>query len=285
MKEQTSKTSELTFMNLLEKRWHDNTCVCVGLDPVYDRLPASVRRDVSPEDAFFAFNRAIIDATHDLVCAYKPNSAFYEALADSGIRALMKTVTYIKQTYPHIPVILDAKRADIGNTNHGYVQSAFDTIGADAVTVHPYLGKEALAPFLARKDRGILVLVKTSNPGSDEFQNLLIGQEPLYQIVARHVAENWNAHGNCALVVGATYPSELKQVRTIVGDMPILIPGIGAQGGDIAATVAAGKDSRGQGMIINSARDILYASSGENFAQAAREATQRLRDRINSYRP
>ena len=284
MQEQIPNTSELSFMNLLEKRWHDNTSVCVGLDPVYDRLPLTVRQDVSPEDALFAFNRAIIDATHDLVCAYKPNSAFYEALADSGIRALMKTVTYIKQTYPLIPVILDAKRADIGNTNSGYVQAAFNTIGADAITVHPYLGKEALAPFLARKDKGIIVLVKTSNPGSDEFQNLLVGQEPLYQIVARHIAENWNTHGNCALVVGATYPSELKQVRAIVGDMPILIPGIGAQGGDIAATVAAGKDSRGQGMIINSARDILYASEGENFAQAARAATQRLSDTINSYR-
>ncbi len=279
-------TSETTFMTLLEQRWNDNTCVCVGLDPVYNRLPTIVRQDVSPEDAFFVFNCAIIDATHDLVCAYKPNSAFYEALGDGGIQALTKTVTYIKQIYPHIPVILDAKRADIGNTNSGYIQAAFDIICADAITVHPYLGQEALAPFLVRKDKGIIVLVKTSNPGSDEFQNLLVGdkQEPLYQVVARHIAENWNTHGNCALVVGATYPSELKQVRAIVGDMPILIPGIGAQGGDISSTVAAGKDSRGQGMIINSSRDILFASNNENFAQAAREATQNLRDRINSYR-
>ena len=284
MKEHIPHPSESTFMSMLEKRWHDNTCVCVGLDPVYEQLPVHVRQDVSPEDAFLAFNRAIIDATHDLVCAYKPNSAFYEALGDNGIRALMKTVAYIKHAYPHMPVILDAKRADIGNTNHGYVQGAFDAIGADAITVHPYLGKEALAPFLARKDKGILVLVKTSNPGSDEFQNVLVGQEPLYQIVARHVAEHWNTNGNCALVVGATYPSELKQVRAIAGDMPILIPGIGAQGGDIAATVVAGKDSRGVGMIINSARDILYASHDENFAQAAREATQHLRDTINYYR-
>ncbi len=283
MKEQ-SNPSEPTFHTMLEKRWHDNTCVCVGLDPVYDRLPVKIRQDVFPEDAFFAFNRAIIDATHDLVCAYKPNSAFYEALTDSGIRALMKTVTYIKQTYPHIPVILDAKRADIGNTNYGYIQAAFDGIGADAITVHPYLGKEALAPFLARKNKGIIVLVKNSNPGSAEFQNLLVGQEPLYQVVARHVAEDWNMHGNCAIVVGATYPSELKQVRAIVGDMPILIPGIGAQGGDISATVAVGKDSRSQGMIINSSRAILYASNGDNFAQAAREATKNLRDSINSYR-
>ncbi len=286
MEEHIPHTSEPTFMTMVEQRWHENTCVCVGLDPVYDRLPAKVRQGVSPEDAFFAFNRAIIDATHDLVCAYKPNSAFYEALGDSGIKVLIKTVKYIKQTYPYIPVILDAKRADIGNTNQGYIQAAFDTICADAITVHPYLGQEALAPFLVRKDKGIIVLVKTSNPGSDEFQNLLVGdkQEPLYQVVACHVAENWNTYGNCALVVGATYPSELKQVRALVGDMPILIPGIGAQGGNIEATVAVGKDSRGQGMIINSSRDVLFASNNDNFAQAAREATKSLRDRINSYR-
>ncbi len=286
MEERILHNSTPTFIHMLEKRWRENSCVCVGLDPVYERLPASVRQGVSSEDAFFTFNRAIIDATHDLVCAYKPNSAFYELLADSGMRALIKTVAYIKQTYPHIPIILDAKRADIGSTNAGYVQAAFDAIGADAITVHPYLGKEALAPFLARKDKGIIVLVKTSNPGSDEFQNLLVGdkQEPLYQVVARHVAEDWNSHGNCALVVGATYPSELEQVRAIVGDMPILIPGIGAQGGDIAATVVAGKDSRGWGMIINSARDIIFASSSDDFAQSAREATMSLGDNINSYR-
>lgn len=286
MNTQLTHVASSTFTTMVKQRWQANTLVCVGLDPVYERLPASVRQGVSPEDAFFTFNRAIIDATHDLVCAYKPNSAFYEALADGGMQALIKTVAYIKQTYPHIPIILDAKRADIGSTNSGYVQAAFDAIGANAITVHPYLGKEALAPFLARKDKGILVLVKTSNPGSDEFQNLPVGnkQEPLYQVIARHVAEDWNTHGNCALVVGATYPSELKQVRAIVGDMPILIPGIGAQGGDLAATVVAGKDSRGHGMIISSSREIIYASNDENFAQAAREATMSLRDKINSYR-
>ncbi len=286
MYEQQEDTLKSTFISMLEKRWQDNTSVCVGLDPVYDRLPISVRQDASPEDAFFAFNRAIIDATYDLVCAYKPNSAFYEALGDAGIRVLIKTVAYIQHTYPLIPVILDAKRADIGNTNLGYAEAAFETICADAITVHPYLGKEALAPFLARKDKGIIVLVKNSNPGSDEFQNLLVGdkQEPLYQVVARNIAHSWNTYGNCAIVVGATYPSELRRVRTIVGDMPILIPGIGAQGGDIAATVAAGKDSRGWGMIINSSRNILFASPNEDFAQAARNVTQKLRTEINKYR-
>ncbi len=279
-------TASRTFNALLEQRWQADTMVCVGLDPVYERLPAKVRHGVPLEDALFAFNRAIIDATADLVCAYKPNSAFYEAFGDMGMRALIKTVTFLKRVYPHIPVILDAKRADIGSTNGGYTHAAFETIGVDAITVHPYLGKEALAPFLQRKEKGIIVLVKTSNPGSNEFQNLLVGekQEPLYQLVARHVAEQWNTFGNCALVVGATYPTELKQVRAIVGDMPMLVPGIGAQGGDLAATVRAGRDSRGQGMIISSSREIIYASSEDNFAQAAREETKRLRDSINSYR-
>ena len=286
MNEQEEDILRPTFMSMLKKRWQEDTFVCVGLDPVYDRLPASIRQGASPEDAFFTFNRAIIDATHDLVCAYKPNSAFYEALNDAGIRALTKTVAYIQRTYPYIPVILDAKRADIGNTNLGYVEAAFECICADAVTVHPYLGKEALAPFLARKDKGIIILVKNSNPGSNEFQNLPVGdrQEPLYRVVARNIAHHWNIDGNCAIVVGATYPSELKQVRIIVGDMPILIPGIGVQGGDIAATVAAGKDSQGQGMIISSSRGIIFASHNDDFAQAARDATQKLRTEINRYR-
>ncbi len=284
--EKRQGVSNTTFLSLLEQRWQENTFVCVGLDPVYEQLPAFLKEKHSIEDAFFLFNRDIIDATYDLVCAYKPNSAFYEALGEVGERILVKTVQHIKQMYPHIPVILDAKRADIGNTNHGYVKSAFDTLGADAITVHPYLGKEALAPFLARKEKGIIVLVKTSNPGSNEFQNLPVGdkQEPLYQVVARNIAENWNTNGNCALVVGATYPSELKLVREIVGDMPMLIPGIGAQGADIVATVAAGKDSRGEGMIINSSRDIIFASHGDDFAKAARNATRELQMAINAHR-
>ncbi|HZR40879.1 MAG TPA: orotidine-5'-phosphate decarboxylase [Ktedonobacteraceae bacterium] len=271
-----------TFAALLERGWQQGSLVCVGLDPDYERLPASVSKIGTVEEAIFVFNREIIDATHDLVCAYKPNSAFYEALGDEGWHALVKTVHYIKATYPNIPVILDAKRADIGSTTIGYVQAAFDVIGADAITVHPYLGKEALAPFLERKEKGILVLARTSNPGAGEFQDLLVGdsREPLYQVVARHVAQSWNTNGNCALVVGATYPAELKQVRAIVGDMPILIPGIGAQGGEVAATVQAGKDSRGWGMIISSSRSVIYASNGPDFAQAARNATVQLRAEI-----
>jgi len=273
-----------TFIAKLEQRWQLDRFVCVGFDPEYSRLPEAVKASQSVKDALFAFAHNIIDATHDLVCAYKPNSAFYEALGDEGLQALTRTVHYIKEYYPHIPIILDAKRADIGNTNLGYVASAFDLLEVDAITVHPYLGKEALAPFLARKDKGIIVLAKTSNPGSGEFQNLLVGEarEPLYQVVARNVAQSWNTNGNCGLVVGATYPSELKCVREVVGDMPLLIPGIGAQGGNVAATVKAGKDSRGWGMIISSSRDIIYASKGEDFAQAARKAALDLSTEINT---
>jgi orotidine-5'-phosphate decarboxylase len=273
-------------MSLLEQKWRERKFVCVGLDPVLDLIPDFMKEKAPVQNAFFAFTRTIIEATHDLVCAYKPNSAFYEAYGEAGMDALIKIIEYIKNKHPDIPVILDAKRADIGNTNRGYVEAAFDIICADAITVHPYLGKEALLPFLERRDKGIIVLVKTSNAGSDELQNLPVGerQEPLYQVVARNVATNWNTNGNCAIVVGATYPNELRQVRAIVGDMPILIPGIGAQGGDIKATVQAGKDSRSRGMIINSSRSILYASRGSDFVDAARNATQKLHNAINMNR-
>ncbi len=284
---QTSeRTSTTTFIAKLEQCWQTDTLVCVGLDSDYAQLPASVNQGRSVEEALIFFNREIIDATHDLVCAYKPNAAFYEAQGDNGLRALIRTVQYIHEAYPHIPVILDAKRADIGSTNLGYVAAAFDIIGADAITVHPYLGKEALAPFLARKEKGIIVLAKTSNPGASEFQDLHVGDdgEPLYQVVARHVAQTWNANGNCAVVVGATYPDDLRKVRAIIGDMPVLIPGIGAQGGEVAATVNAGKDSRGWGMIISASRSILFASKERDFAQAARRATEQLRMGINTYR-
>ncbi len=282
----SERISTTTFIAKLEQCWQQNTLVCVGLDSDYAQLPASVKQGRSVEEALFVFNREIIDATHDLVCAYKPNAAFYEAQGNAGLQALIKTVQYIHEAYPYIPVILDAKRADIGSTNLGYVAAAFDIIGADAITVHPYLGKEALAPFLARKEKGIIVLAKTSNPGASEFQDLPVGNdgEPLYQVVARHVAQTWNTNGNCAVVVGATYPEDLRKVRAIISDMPILIPGIGAQGGEVAATVNAGKDSRGWGMIISASRSILFASKENDFAQAARKATEHLRMEINTWR-
>ncbi len=279
-------TNNITFITKLEACWQRDNFVCVGLDSDYDQLPDAIKAGRPVEDALFHFNREIIDATHDLVCAYKPNAAFYEAHGEAGLRALMNTVNYIREAYPRIPVILDAKRADIGSTNLGYVQSAFDGMGVDAITVHPYLGREALAPFLAHREKGIIVLVKTSNPGSGEFQDLPVGpeQEPLYLVVARHVAQEWNSNGNCAIVVGATYPEELRCARALVGDMPILIPGIGTQGGEVAAIVKAGQDSRGWGMIINASRSIIFASKGGDFAVAARAATEQLRAEINRYR-
>jgi orotidine-5'-phosphate decarboxylase len=231
-----------------------------------------------------AFNREIVEATADIVCAYKINVAFYEAHGTEGIRALRRTIAIIRTVAPNVPIILDAKRADIGNTNAGYVSAAFSFFLADAITVHPYLGAEALQPFLEQKDKGIIVLCRTSNPGAGEFQDLRVNGEPLYQVVARRVANEWNRNGNCALVVGATYPEELYQVRRLAGDIPILIPGIGAQGGDVEKTVTAGKDNRGQGMIINSSRGIIFASKGADFAEAARRETAKLRDLINQYR-
>jgi orotidine-5'-phosphate decarboxylase len=278
--------TSFTFLEKLTARWQQGHFVCVGLDVDYEQLPAIVKGQRTIEEAIFIFNRVIIDATANLVCAYKPNSAFYEAYGEGGIRALSRTISYSQENFPHIPVILDAKRADIGSTNTGYVLSAFDQLGVDAITVHPYLGREALAPFLERKDKGIIVLAKTSNFGSGEFQDLLVGeaQEPLYEVVARNVAQHWNSNGNCGLVVGATYPAELRRVRELVGDMPLLVPGIGAQGGDVAATVAAGQDSRGWGMIISASRSIIYASRKSDFAQAAYLATMKLRDEINACR-
>lgn len=277
------------FRQMLEAQWLGGNFVCVGLDSEFGKIPESARRsgnecEVSVPNTIVAFNRAIVEATKDLVCAYKPNAAFYEAHGAEGIAALHRTIADIHAIAPDVPVILDAKRADIGNTNAGYVEAAFGFLQADAITVHPYLGSEALQPFLTRAEKGIIVLCRTSNPGAGEFQDLSVNGEPLYRFVARRVANEWNRNGNCALVVGATYPDELREVRELVGDMPILIPGIGAQGGDVEKTVSAGKDSRGRGMIINSSRGIIFASKGADFAEVARHETEKLRDLINQYR-
>ncbi|PIZ02516.1 orotidine-5'-phosphate decarboxylase [Candidatus Gottesmanbacteria bacterium CG_4_10_14_0_8_um_filter_37_24] len=219
-----------------------------------------------------------------MVCAYKPNSAFYEAQGEEGIRQLKQTVYFVKENYPKIPVILDAKRADIGNTNEGYVKFAFDHLGADAITLHPYLGKDALKPFLERRDKGLFILCRTSNSGAGEFQDLEIDGKPLYQVIAAKVAKDWNYNGNCGLVVGATYPKELDIVRHIVGNIPILIPGIGAQGGDLEKTVQAGVDKTGLNALINSSRGIIFASTGVNFAEKAREEALKLKNLINKQR-
>lgn len=253
----------------------NNSLLCVGLDADINKLPQEFQ---GKSDGQFEFNKMIIDATHDLVCAYKPNSAFYEADGTAGIDNLKLTFEYIRMTYPDIVTILDAKRGDIGNTNDGYSTFAFDYLGADSITLHPYMGRESLQPLLDKKDKGCIVLCRTSNPGAGELQDLKIDGKELYKIVAEKVAKEWNTQRNCLLVVGATVPEELAQVRAIVGDdMTFLVPGIGAQGGDIEKTVKAGKNLKGTGMIINSARSIIFATD-------PRAEAQKLRDEINSFR-
>ncbi len=259
----------------------NNSLVCVGLDPSLEKIPEHLKHKDNP---FFEFNKQIIDATNDLVCAYKPNSAFYEALGEEGIRELRMTCDYLKISYPAIPIILDAKRGDIGNTNDGYVAFAFDYLQVDAITLQPYLGREALAPFLECKDRGLIILCKTSNKGAEELQDLSVGKVAFWQHIAQKVVSEWNYNNNCMLVVGATYPETLQEVRKVVGDMTFLVPGIGAQGGEVKKTVTAGLNSKKAGMIISSSRGIIYAGSDEDFAKKAREKTEELKVEINKYR-
>ena len=259
----------------------NNSLVCVGLDPVVEKLPKHLQEI---ENAFFTFNKSIIDLTHDFVCAFKPNSAFYEALGDKGVAQLKMTCDYIREQYPEMPIILDAKRADIGSTNEGYTKYIYDYLQVDAVTLQPYLGGEAIKPFLDKTDKGAIILCKTSNPGAGEFQDLPVNGEPLYKMVAKKIVQEWNTNNNCLLVVGATYPEELAEIRNIAGDMNFLIPGIGAQGGDIEKTVKSGKNSQNAGMIISSSRAIIFASNGEDFAEKARAETEKLKNEINQYR-
>lgn len=259
----------------------NNSLLCVGLDPEIAKLPASITGD----DKLFQFSKAIVDATAELVCSFKPNSAFFEAEGANGIAQLKKLCDYINNKFPEIPIIIDAKRADIGNTNVGYVKYAFDYLGASAITVNPYLGSETLEPFLARKDKGIIVVCRTSSPGADEFQDLLIGDQKLYQVVAKKVRDKWNTNKNCLLVVGATYPKEMAEIREIVGDeIDFLVPGIGAQGGNVARIVKAGLNKHKTGMIINSSRGVIFASNGQDFAQAAGSEAEKTRDIINKAR-
>lgn len=282
---------DMTFIDQLNAAAEKNdSLVCVGLDSEYTKIPAILKQDSDPSslqekaEVMLRFNYAIIDATKDHVCAYKPNSAFYEALGAHGIEALKNTIEYIHHECA-VPVILDAKRADIGSTNNAYVAFAFSYLGADAITIHPYLGGEAVKPFLEQKEKGIIVLCRTSNPGAGELQDLKDEQGvALYKRVARQVAKEWNTYGNCGLVVGATYPEELAIVRAIVGNMPILVPGIGAQGGDVEKTVKAGLDSNRRGIIVNSSRGVIFASGEEDFAEAAKREAVKLRDEINKFR-
>ena len=272
------------FMTALRAAWQQrDSLLCVGLDPDPAKFPAHLQ---GRPDAILAFCTQIVDATADLVCCFKPQIAYFAAhRAEDQLEALIE---HIHAAHPDTPVILDAKRGDIGSTAEQYAIEAFERFKADAITVNPYMGRDSVDPYLAWPDKGVILLCRTSNPGGSDLQFLEVdtphGRMKLYEHVARTVADDWNASGNCALVVGATFPAEIARVRELVGDMPLLVPGIGAQGGDIAATLAAGRTANGSGLMINSSRAVLYAGKGEDFAQAARRVAQETRDAVNVQR-
>jgi len=275
-------------MNFLEKlvmaSRQQNSLLCVGLDPEPGRFPTVLQKQ-STAKAVVHFCQAIIEATVRYVCAYKPNMAFFEVLGPEGMYVFQEVLAAIPA---HIPVIVDAKRGDLDNTARNYAAAVFDVYGCDAVTVNPYLGYDSVAPFLAYHEKGVILLCRTSNPGARDFQDLLVYGEkgqvrPLYEVVAQCV-QSWNKVGNCGLVVGATYPQELRTIRALCPDMPILIPGVGAQGGDLEASVAAGVDAFGEKAIIAVSRSVLYAGTGADFATAAANEARLFRDRINEVR-
>jgi len=270
----------MNFNEKLENIWErQNSLLCVGLDPDRDKIPNHL---TSCEFPVYEFNKGIIDATHDLVCAYKPQIAYYSAYGYEN--QLEMTIDHIRIKYPDIPVILDAKRNDIGSTADMYAKEAFERYQADAVTVNPYMGSDTLMPFLKHKNKGIIVLCRTSNPGSGTFQELSVGKGKLYEAVAEKAVSEWNMNHNVLLVAGATNPDELSRIRKITGNMTILMPGLGAQGGDAEKAVSAGLNKQGKGLIINSSRGIIYAGSGQNYAKHARDAARDMRDEINRYR-
>ena len=255
-----------------------NSLLCVGLDSDITKIPGKFAEMEFPQ---LEFNKWIIDETHEYVSAFKINNAFYEACGDKGMKELKMTMEYLQNKYPEIFTICDAKRADIGNTNNGYVSAIFDWLGFDAITLHPYLGEEALLPFLDRKDKGCIILCRTSNPGAGEFQDQLVNlpgrQVPLWQVVAEKVYYDWNKNKNCMLVVGATYPEEMKKIRSLVGEMTFLVPGIGAQGGDVKAALEAGLNKEKLGLIINSSRGIIFSENPKEEAQKLCEEIRRYR--------
>jgi orotidine-5'-phosphate decarboxylase len=251
-----------------------NSLLCVGLDPDFEKIPERFLKMGFPQ---FEFSKWIIEETQEYAASFKTNSAFYEARGDAGIRELKMTIDYLNKNHGDIFTILDAKRADIGNTNNGYVTSIFDWLGFDAVTLHPYLGHEALQPFLDRKDKGCIILCRTSNLGAGEIQDLEVKGKPIWQIVAEKVFYNWDKYKNCMLVVGATYAEEMKKFRSLVADMTFLVPGIGAQGGSVEEVMKAGLNSQGLGLIINSSRGII-------FAEDPKEEARKLCEEIRKYK-
>ena len=270
----------MTFTQQLAAAWQtNNSLLCVGLDPDPAKFPAHLK---GRDDAIFEFCKGIVDATADLACSFKPQIAYFAARrAEDQLEALIE---HIHTRHPGIPVILDAKRGDIGSTAEQYAVEAFGRFQADAVTVNPYMGRDSVEPYLAYPDKGVILLCRTSNAGGSDLQFLDVGGEKLYERVARLAAQEWNTTGQIGLVVGATFPAEIARVRALIGDMPLLVPGIGAQGGDIEATVKAGRTGNGTGLMINSSRAILYAGKDEHFAAAARQAAQDTLNAINQFR-
>ena len=269
----------MTFIEKLESAWQSqNSLLMVGLDPDPERLPVSMKQNRA---STLEFCKGIVDASAPFACGFKPQIAYFAS--QGAEEQLSELCAYIHETYPHLPIVLDAKRGDIGTTAEHYAREAYERYKADAVTVSPYMGFDSIEPYLAWKDRGIIILCRTSNPGGSDLQFVESATgEPLYLHVASMVAEKWNTHGQCGLVVGATFPEEIAKVRERVGDaMPLLVPGVGAQGGDIPETVAAGRNAAGTGMMINSSRAILYASSDENWQQEAARVARDTRDQIN----
>ncbi|CAN5440420.1 orotidine-5'-phosphate decarboxylase [soil metagenome] len=250
------------------------TALCVGLDPDPARLPAGL----AGERGIFEFCRAIVDATAEFAVAFKPQIAFFAAAGAEG--ALEQLIAHIHARHAGIPVVLDAKRGDIGSTAQMYARELFERYGADAITVNPYLGQDSVVPYTDYADRGVFVLCRTSNPGGADLQNLVVDGKPMYLHVARLVAEQWNGNGNCGLVVGATVPREIASVREVAATLPLLVPGIGAQGGDIDAAVAA--SGRSAPLLVSSSREILYASRGDDFAAAAAAVARTTRDAIEA---
>jgi orotidine-5'-phosphate decarboxylase len=253
-----------------------NSLLCIGLDVDIDKIPPHLQ---SMENPALEFNRQIIDATHDLVCAYKPNLAFYEAMGEGGFTTLRETLKHIPKS---ILTIGDGKRSDIGNTAERYVKSLFDNFGFDSVTINPYMGFDSVEPFLTNPEKGVFILALTSNSGSKDFQRLKVGTKPLYEKIVL-IAKKWNMNQNIGLVVGATHPKELLHVRKIVPDMPILIPGIGKQSGNLKSSIRYGCNKQGQLAIINASRSIIYASSGKDFAEAARTEAKKMVEEMRMY--
>lgn len=270
----------MTFIKKLNQAWEVNdSLLCVGLDPSWEKIPYHLKNADYP---IFEFCKQIVDKTHDLVCAYKPQIAYFAGL--SAEDQLQMICDYIRDTYPHLPIILDSKRGDIGSTAAMYAKEAFERFQADAVTINPYMGHDSAKPFLEYADKGVVLLCRTSNPGASDIQDLEVNGVPVYEKVATMISEQWNDNGNCCLVVGATWPEQMRRLREITGDIPFLVPGVGAQGGDVKAILAAGQTNNGTGLIINSSRAVIYADNGQEFAHAARKVAMATRDLVNQYR-